>query len=131
MSIFGRLRDYVVWAGLLGGSLQVSAQTAPAPQPVASPQAQRMSDYLADALHLNRRQTLKLRAALQKRLDATEVLSHLLFVSDQAATAAYDTADFQYYVAMRKLLSPGQFHQLLLFDQPLGASETQVTVQKP
>lgn len=131
MSSFRRLRNCVVWVGLLSGSLQVSAQTVPAPEPAASPQAQRMGDYLADALRLNRRQTLKLRAALQKRLDATEVLNHLLFVSDQAATAAYDTADFQYYVAMRKLLSPSQFHQLLQLDQPLGAPDAPVMVQKP
>ncbi len=131
MSTFGRLRNYVVWAGLLGGSLTGLAQTAPTSGPAASPQAQRMSDYLADALHLNRRQTLKLRAALQKRLDTTEVLGHLLFVSDQAATAAYDTADFQYYVAMSKLLSPSQFHQLLQLDQPQGSADAPVMVQKP
>ena len=118
-----------MWVGLLGSSLGASAQAGPAP--AVSPQAQRMSDYLADALRLNRRQTLKLRAALQKRLDATEVLSHLLFVSDQAATAAYDTADFQYYVAMGKLLSPSQFHQLMQLDQPVGAADAPVMVQKP
>lgn len=130
MSTLGFLRSCIVGVGLLGGSLGAVAQTAPAPA-VLSPQAQRMSDYLADALRLNRRQTLRLRAALQKRLDATEVLSHLLFVSDQAATAAYDTADFQYYVAMSKLLSPSQFHQLLQLDQPQGTADAPVMVQKP
>jgi hypothetical protein len=129
MSTFRRLLGCVVLIGLLSGGLKASAQAGPVP--AVSPQTQRVSDYLADALRLNRRQALRLRAALQKRLDATEVLSHLLFVSDQAATAAYDTADFQYYVAMRKLLSPSQFHQLMQLDQPLGAAEAPVMVQKP
>ena len=129
MSTLGHLRGCIVWVGLLGSSLGASAQAGPAP--AVSPQTQRATDYLADALRLNRRQALKLRAALQKRLDATEVLSHLLFVSDQAATAAYDTADFQYYAAMGKLLSPGQFHQLLQLDQPMSATDAPVMVQKP
>lgn len=129
MSTLGLLRWCVALVALLGGSLGVSAQTAPAP-PV-TPQVQRLTDYLADALRLNKRQALKLRAALQKRLDATEMLGHLLFVSDQAATAAYDAADYQYYAVMGKLLTPGQFHQLLQLDQPLGAGEAPVMVQKP
>jgi hypothetical protein len=129
MSTFGRLRFCFVLVGFLLGSLGASAQTASS-APVA-PQTQRMTDYLADALRLNKRQMLRLRAALQKRLDATEMLSHLLFVSDQAATAAYDAADYQYYAVMGKLLTPGQFHQLLQLDQPLSAAEAPVMVQKP
>lgn len=129
MSTFKCLRFGFVLGGLLLGSLGASAQTPPA-APVA-PQTQRMTDYLADALRLNKRQMLKLRTALQKRLDATEMLGHLLFVSDQAATAAYDAADYQYYAVMGKTLSPSQFHQLLQLDQPLSPADAPVMVQKP
>jgi hypothetical protein len=129
MSNLGGLRFCLVLVGFLLGSLGASAQTAPA-APMA-PQAERMTDYLADALRLNKRQVLKLRAALQKRLDATEMLGHLLFVSDQAATAAYDAADYQYFAAMGKLLTPAQFHQLLQLDQPMNPADAPVMVQKP
>jgi hypothetical protein len=129
MSTFPHLRFCLVLVGLLLGSLGASAQTAPA-APIA-PQTQRMTDYLTDALRLNKRQVLKLRAALQKRADATEILSHLLFVSDQAATTAYDNADYQYYAVMGKLLTPAQFHQLLQLDQPLSAADAPVMVQRP
>jgi hypothetical protein len=129
MSTFRRLRFGFVLSGLLLGNLRVEAQTVPAP--TVAPQTQRMTEYLADALRLNKRQMLKLRTALQKRLDATEMLGHLLFVSDQAATAAYDAADYQYFAAMGKLLTPSQFHQLLQLDQPLSAVEAPVMVQKP
>jgi hypothetical protein len=129
MSTLRRLRFCFALVALLGGSLGVSAQAAPS-VPIA-PQTQRMTDYLTDALRLNKRQALKLRTALQKRLDATDMLGHLLFVSDQAATAAYDAADYQYYAAMGKLLTPGQFHQLLQLDQPISATDAPVMVQKP
>jgi hypothetical protein len=129
MSTSKRLRFSFVLGGLLVGSLGASAQTVSG-SPIA-PQTQRMTDYLADALHLNKRQMLKLRTALQKRLDATEMLGHLLFVSDQAATAAYDAADYQYYAVMGKTLSPSQFHQLLQLDQPLSPADAPVMVQKP
>ena len=129
MSTSRRLRFGFVLGGLLLGSLGASAQTAPVP--AIAPQTQRMTDYLADALRLTKRQQMKLRTALQKRLDATEMLSHLLFVSDQAATAAYDAADYQYYAVMGKTLSPSQFHQLLQLDQPLSPADAPVMVQKP
>jgi hypothetical protein len=131
MSTLRRLRFGFVLGGLLLGSLGAGAQTAPVPPPTIAPQTQRMADYLADALRLNKRQVLKLRAALQKRLDATEMLGHLLFVSDQAATAAYDAADYQYYAVMGKTLTPSQFHQLLQLDQPVSPADAPVMVQKP
>lgn len=129
MSTSRCLRFGFVLGGLLLGSLGASAQTVPVP--AIAPQTQRMTDYLADALRLTKRQQMKLRTALQKRLDATEMLSHLLFVSDQAATAAYDAADYQYYAVMGKTLSPSQFHQLLQLDQPLSPADAPVMVQKP
>lgn len=129
MSTLRCLRFGFVLGWLLAGSLGARAQTVPVP--TIAPQTQRMADYLTDALHLTKRQQVKLRTALQKRLDATEILGHLLFVSDQAATAAYDAADYQYYAVMGKVLSPSQFHQLLQLDQPLSPADAPAMVQKP
>ncbi|MDJ0365060.1 hypothetical protein QMK33_07840 [Hymenobacter sp. H14-R3] len=133
-----RLQILGLGLGLLLCSLGASAQDAPLPQlstpsvpellaavgaqseptTVAVPQRTRQQvDYLADALQLKARQVAILRAALQTRLDASEVLSHLLFASPPAATAAFEAIDFRYYAAMGKVLTPNQFHKLLQLDE--------------
>lgn len=92
---------------------------APTPEPPAatvSQRAQQQAAYLTDALRLKARQTAALRAALQVRFDAAEVLSHLLFASASVATAAFDAIDYRYYIAMNKVLTPNQFHKLLQFN---------------
>jgi Spy/CpxP family protein refolding chaperone len=133
-----RLQILGLGLGLLLCSLSASAQdastpelpTAPAPElsaastvspesiMVAVPErAKQQVDYLADALQLKSRQVATLRAALQARLDAAEVLSHLLFASPPAATAAFEAIDYRYYAAMGKVLTPNQFHKLLQLDE--------------
>ncbi|GAB3636938.1 hypothetical protein GCM10027422_25280 [Hymenobacter arcticus] len=135
-----RLQILGLGLGLLLCSLGASAQSVPTPQltelpapelwaaapaeptQVAMPQrAKQQFDYLADALQLKSRQVATLRAALQARLDAAEVLSHLLFASPPAATAAFDAIDYRYYATMGKVLTPSQFHKLLLLDEKVSA----------
>jgi hypothetical protein len=133
-----RLQILGLGLGLLLSSFSASAQDVPAtesptaptpellaaveaptePVMVAVPQrAKQQADYLADALQLKSRQVAVLRAALQARLDAAEVLSHLLFASPPVATAAFDAIDYRYYAAMGKVLTPNQFHKLLQLDE--------------
>ncbi|GAA4508803.1 hypothetical protein GCM10023172_41530 [Hymenobacter ginsengisoli] len=119
--------------GLLLGSLSASAQTIlPADQATLSvaQRAQRMADYLADALRLNTRQTAKLRAAVEKRLDSADMLGHLLFASGQEASSAYENVDYRYYADMGKVLTPTQFHQLLQLDEPVAPADAPVVVQR-
>ena len=108
--------------GLLLSGFGAAAQTAPLPpaEPLAATvpaRAQQQAAYLADALQLKDRQAAKLRAALQIRLDGVETLSHLLFTSELAATAAADAVDFRYYATVGKVLTPAQFHKLLQLDE--------------
>lgn len=146
-----RLQILGLGLGLLLCSLGASAQdttapelpTAPVPEllaaaeppaepvTVAVPQrAKQQADYLADALQLKSRQVAILRAALQTRLDAAEILSHMLFASAPVATAAFDDIDYRYYAAMGKVLTPNQFHKLLQLDeQATSAAEAPMVLR--
>jgi len=135
--------------GLLLGSFGAAAQTAPLAAPAPPPltaepappaaepapllatellpatvpeRAQQQAAALADALQLKARQVATLRAALQIRLEGVETLSHLLFTSELAATAAADAVDFRYYATVGKVLTPAQFHKLLQLDEQAATS---------
>ena len=119
--MLARLR-FCFGLGLLLSGFGAAAQTTPLPTaeplPATVPErAQQQATYLADALQLKARQVATLRTALQARLDAAEMLSHLLFTSEPAATAAADAVDFRYYTTVGKVLTPAQFHKLLLLDE--------------
>ena len=132
MTIFFRFRGVLVLLGLLLGSLTGSAQTlvsADQAAPTVAQRAQHLASYLADALRLNTRQAAKLRTAVEKRLDAAEMLNHLLFASGQAAFSAYENIDYRYYAAMGKVLTPTQFHLLLQLDEPVTPADAPVMVQ--
>lgn len=146
-----RLQILGLGLGLLFCSLGASAQDIPSPElpttpapelpaanePPAEPlmvavpeRAKQQADYLADALQLKARQVTVLRAALQTRLDAAEILSHMLFASAPVATAAFDDIDYRYYAAMGKVLTPNQFHKLLQLDeQATSAAEAPMVLR--
>lgn len=133
MSTLTHLRGLLLLLALLVASLTATAQTSISTDPsVATPaqRAERVSTYLADALRLNTRQATKLRAALEKRLESAEMLGHLLFASSQAAFAAYENLDYNYYAALGKLLSPSQFHLLMQLDEPVTPADMPVLVQR-
>ncbi|RZL06949.1 MAG: hypothetical protein EOO62_17925 [Hymenobacter sp.] len=133
MSILAHLRGFLLLLALLTGSLGAAAQTSvpldPA-APTAAQRAERMSAYLADALRLNTRQTTKLRAAIEKRLESADMLNHLLFASTQEAFAAYENLDYSYYAAMGKLLTTNQFHLFMQLDEPVTPADMPVLVQR-
>lgn len=134
MTIRFRLRGFLALLGLLLGSLNAFAQTiveADQAAPTVPQRAQHMASYLADALRLNVRQATKLRAAVEKRLSAADMLGHLLFASGQAASSAYENIDYRYYAAMGKVLTPTQFHLLLQLDEPVTPADAPVMVQRP
>jgi hypothetical protein len=134
MTISFRLRGLLALLGLLLGSLSAFAQTIVGTDqaaPTVPQRAQRMASYLADALRLNTRQATKLRAAVEKRLSAADMLGHLLFASGQAASSAYENIDYRYYAAMGKVLTPTQFHLLLQLDEPVTPADAPVMVQRP
>lgn len=149
MTTFFRWRGAGLLLGLLLSAGSALAQTAPAAEsalaqatepvlvqvtePAASTvtqRAQRMSTYLADALRLNARQATKLRAAVEKRLESADMLGHLLFTSSQAAFAAYENLDYNYYTTIGKLLTPSQFHLLMQLDEPVTPADAPVLVQR-
>lgn len=133
MSTLVHLRGFLLLAALLLVSLGAAAQTSvpldPA-TPTAAQRAERMSAYLADALRLNTRQTTKLRAAVEKRLESAEMLGHLLFASTQAAFSAYENLDYTYYSAVGKMLTPSQFHLFMQLDEPVTPVDMPVLVQR-
>ncbi len=143
-----RLQILCLGLGLLLSSPGASAQsvaspklpaaTAPEPAAAALPEppaaavlqrAQQQATYLADALQLKTRQAAMLRAALQVRLDAAEVLSHLLFVSSTVAVSAFDAIDYRYYAAMGKVLTPNQFHKLLQLDEQTAGADAPMVLR--
>jgi hypothetical protein len=138
-----RLQILCLGLGLLLSSLGASAQSTrlpelaeplvTTPEPLAAAvlqRAQQKTVYLADALQLKVGQAAALQTALQVRLDAVEVLSHLLFASAPVATAAFDAIDYRYYTAMGKVLTPTQFHKLLQLDeQAAGESEAPMVLR--
>ncbi|WP_151085740.1 hypothetical protein [Hymenobacter baengnokdamensis] len=124
---------------LLAGFLLLSSRGAQAqdlglaesPAATVAQQAQQQADFLADALQLKGRQVHALQAALLARLDANDVLSHLLFVSGTAAAAAYEEVDYRYYAAVGKVLTPSQFHLLLQLDEKAAANEAALATSNP
>jgi NADH dehydrogenase FAD-containing subunit len=133
MSTLAFLRRALLLFALVTASLGAAAQTSSPADPSApttAQRAERMSAYLADALRLNMRQTTKLRAAVQKRLESAEMLNHLLFASTQAAFSAYENLDYSYYATIGKLLTPSQFHLLMQLDEPVTPVDMPVLVQR-
>ena len=140
MTTFFHLRGAGLLLGLLLSGGTALAQTAPAAEPVlaqatesavtVTQRAQHLSAYLADALRLNARQATKLRAAVEKRLESADMLGHLLFASSQAAFAAYENLDYNYYATIGKLLTPSQFHLLMQLDEPVTPADMPVLVQR-
>lgn len=133
MSTSAHLRGFLLLVALLLASLGATAQTSVPVDPsalTAAQRAERTSAYLADALRLSTRQTTKLRAAIEKRLESAEMLNHLLFASSQAAFAAYENLDYSYYDAMGKLLTPHQFHLFMQLDEPVTPADMPLLVQR-
>ncbi|MGI4760880.1 MAG: hypothetical protein ACRYF0_09250 [Janthinobacterium lividum] len=133
MSNLAHLRGVLLLFALLTASLGATAQTSgplDSSMATAAQRAERMSAYLADALRLNTRQTTKLRAAVEKRLESAEMLGHLLFASSQAAFSAYENLDYSYYTTIGKVLTPSQFHLLMQLDEPVTPADMPVLVQR-
>ncbi|QKG53489.1 hypothetical protein [Hymenobacter sp. BRD67] len=118
---------------LLSGLGAQAQEVVPAESSAAtvSQQAQRQAEFLADALQLKGRQVHAVQAALLARLDANDVLSHLLFVSGTAAAAAYEAVDYRYYAVVGKVLTPSQFHLLLQLDEKAAASDAALATSNP
>jgi hypothetical protein len=141
MTTFFHWRAAGLLLGLLLSAGSALAQAIPAAEPVlaqatepaaatVTQRAQHLSAYLADALRLNARQATKLRAAVEKRLESADMLGHLLFASSQAAFAAYENLDYNYYATIGKLLTPSQFHLLMQLDEPVTPADMPVLVQR-